>query len=338
MSVRSFSTGRLVVAGVVIVGMSFVGAGTSSAAGGPVGLGNATSFAVLAGSTVTNTGPTVIAGDVGLSPGTAIVSGGMVVDGTSHAADTEADDAKADLVIAYDDAAGRLPATPVPVELGGTTLVGGVYSSDTLGLTGTLTLDAQGDTDAVFVFQAASTLITASNSVVAFVNGASPCNVFWQVGSSATIGTSSAFVGTVMALESITVNTNATIQGRLLARNAAVTLDSNVIDSRNCAEPLPPPTTTTTTAPASSVPGDVTTTPGGSQPGDTTTPGGSQPGDVTTTPLDETSSVVPSSPPVITLPVTGSQTVSTATAGAVALVAGVLMLLALPRIPRRRRR
>src|SRR5207244_13299962 len=109
-------------------------------------------------------------------------------------------------------------------DLGGLTLVSGVYAGGAVGLTGTLTLDAEGDSSAVFVFQTASTLITASNSVVSLIGGASACNVYWKVGSSATLGTTSDFVGTIIALTSITVTTGATVDGRLLARNGAVTL------------------------------------------------------------------------------------------------------------------
>ena len=137
--------------------------------------------------------------------------------------------AKSDLIAAYDEAAAQAPATPVAASaLGGLTLTPGVYSGGALDLTGTVTLDAQGDSGAVFVFQAASTLITASASQVKLVNGASPCNVFWKVGSSATLGTTTRFKGTILALASITVNTGATVEGRMLARTAAVTLDSNV--------------------------------------------------------------------------------------------------------------
>jgi hypothetical protein len=149
-----------------------------------------------------------------------------------------------------------------------------VYTaSSTLGLTGTLTLDAQGDPNAVFIFQVGSALTTASVSTVSLINGASPCNVYWQIGSSATLGTNSVFVGTVMALTSISATTGTTIQGRLLARNGSVTLDTNTITRPNCA---PPTTTTTTTAPGGStttVPGGGSTTsvPGG---GSTTVPGG----------------------------------------------------------------
>ena len=226
-----------------------------------VGLGTAEPFAILAGTTVTNTGPSVISGSVGVSPGTAVVGfpPGTVTNGTIHAADAVAAQAQADLTTAYLDAAGRTPCTPVTGDLGGQTLGPGVYCATTLAITGTLTLDAQGDSDAVFIFQAGSTLITAPNSSVVLVNGAQACNVFWQVGSSATLGVGSTFRGTILALTAITANMNAVIDGRLLARNAAVTLDSNTITRPVCA-----PTTTTTTAPGptTTAPGPTTTVPG----------------------------------------------------------------------------
>lgn len=139
--------------------------------------------------------------------------------------------AKTDLTTAYLDAAGRPTTVRIPTELGGTTLTPGVYdsASGTFEITGTLTLNGKGDPNAVFIFKAASTLVTASYSVVSLTNGAHVCNVFWQVGSSATIGTYSAFVGNILALASITVTTGATVDGRVLARNGAVTLDSNTI-------------------------------------------------------------------------------------------------------------
>ena len=237
----------------------------AGAAQAPVGLGTAASFAVLAGTTVTNTGPSVISGDVGVSPGTAITGfpPGIVVDGSLHAADAVAAGAQADTTIAYNDAAGRTPVTTVTADLGGRTLVSGVYSGGALGLTGTVTLNAQGDPNAVFIFQAASTLITSSASVVALEGEASACNVFWQVGSSATLGTGSVFVGTVLALTSISATTGTTVAGRLLARNGAVTLDTNTITAPICS--TPPTTTTTvpgtTTVPATTVPVSSTTTP-----------------------------------------------------------------------------
>ena len=219
----------------------------SVAAQPTVNLGTTSSFAVLAGSTVTNTGPTTIngnaGGDVGLFPGTAFPGRAQVtLSGAVHLTDSLASIAKDDLVTAYNDAAGRTPVTHVPTELGGTTLTPGVYdtSDGTFQITGTLTLNAQGDPDAVFVFKTASTLITASDSKVSLINSARPCRVFWQVGSSATLGTDSHFVGHIFALTSITANTGATIQGQLLARNGAVTLDTNVITNAICSESTAP--------------------------------------------------------------------------------------------------
>ena len=197
-----------------------------------VPLGTAANFAVLAAATVTNTGATMIKGDLGLSPGTAITGfpPGQV-NGTVNAADSVALQAQSDLTAAYINAAGRTATATIPVELGGTTVTAGVYDSaaGTFGITGTVTLDAQGNPDAVFIFQAASTLITASASSVKLVNGAKANRVFWLVGSSATLGTYSSISGTVMALASITVTTGVTVHGRMLARTAAVTLDTDTI-------------------------------------------------------------------------------------------------------------
>jgi Ice-binding-like len=208
----------------------------AAAATAPVGLASASSFSVLAGTGITNTGPTTISGDVGTFPTPAETGfGSVTLGGADHAGDTVTQQAKTDLVTAYDQAAGSGPAVSVPTELGGRTLTPGVYNATTLGITGTLTLDAQGDPGAVFVFQTASTLITAGSSNVIVANGATACNVFWQVGSSATLGTTSHLIGNVLALTSITATTGATIEGRLLARNGAVTLDTNTITSVGCA-------------------------------------------------------------------------------------------------------
>lgn len=217
--------------------LAVVLAGTALAAAS-VNLGAATSFAVLAGTTITNTGATTIKGDVGLDPGTAVTGFTTVtLDGAQHLADAVALDAKNALVTAYNDAAGATPVTKVATELGGTTLKPGVYASDTLGLTGTLTLDGEG----LYIFQAASTLITAPNSEVALINGASACNVYWQVGSSATFDTSTTFKGTIMALTSIALNKGVTLQGRALARNGEVTMNNDTIDSSSCTAPSPTP-------------------------------------------------------------------------------------------------
>lgn len=203
----------------------------------PVNLGTATSFAVLAGTTITNTGSTTITGDIGVSPGTATTGfpPGVVL-GTTHEDDAVALQAQNGLTAAYTDAAGRTPATNVfGGLLGGLTLVPGVYNSaSSLDLSGILTLDAQGDPNAVFIFQAGSTLITASNSSVVLINGAQACNVFWQVGSSATLNTTSTFQGTILALTSISVTTGVVVNGRLLAINGAVTLDANTITVTTC--------------------------------------------------------------------------------------------------------
>lgn len=220
-----------------------------------VGLGTADAFAVLAGETITNTGPTTITGDVGLHPGSSVTGfDSVTLSGELHVTDAVAEQAKVDLVTAYNDAAGRGPATTVAADLGGQNLTEGVYdsSSGTFEMTGTLTLDAQGDPNAVFVFQMASTLVTASASSVSLINGAQACNVFWQVGSSATLGTGTSFVGNILALASITLNTGATIQGRALARDGSVTMDTNTITRATCSTPT---TTTTTTT------GDTTTIP-----------------------------------------------------------------------------
>lgn len=222
-------------------GLAVILAGTALAAAS-VNLGTAKSFAVLAGTTITNTGATTITGDVGVHPGkTATGFTTVTLHGAKHLGDAVALSAKNSLVTAYNDAAGATPVTNVPTELGGTTLKAGVYASDTLGLTGTLTLDGKG----VYIFQAASTLITAPNSKVALINGATECNVYWQVGSSATLDTSTSFKGTIMALTSIAMKTGATLQGRALARNGAVTMDHNTINSSACAAPSATPTSGT---------------------------------------------------------------------------------------------
>lgn len=190
------------------------------------------SFAVLGGSTVTNTAtPTVVTGDLGVSPGSAVTGfpPGIVVGGTIHAADAVAAQAQSDLTAVYTNLANTACNTDLTgQDLGGLTLTPGVYCFSTSAqLTGTLTLDAQGNSNAVFIFKIGSTLTTASASSVLLINSASSCGVFWQVGSSATLGTGTSLAGSIVALTSITLNTGASLNGRALARNGAVTLDDS---------------------------------------------------------------------------------------------------------------
>ncbi|WP_396667944.1 ice-binding family protein [Microbacterium sp. R86528] len=201
---------------------------TAAYAATELDLGTASPFGVLGASAVTNTGPTVVNGNLGVSPGTSITGFPPgIINGVTEATTAVATQARADAVVAYNDAASQTP-TPLGLdELNGRSLTPGAYSGGEISLNGTLVLE--GTAESVWIFQAASTLLAASNSQITVTGGASVCNVFWQVGSSATIGTNATFVGTVLAYTSITANTGATIDGRLLALNGAVTLDTNVI-------------------------------------------------------------------------------------------------------------
>ena len=250
---------------IVMVGCSDLD--RSSVAGTPAGpapgglaLGAACTFGVLAGSTVTNTGPTIVRGNLGLSPGSSATgfqdapantyvgtgthtAGPGTVTGTIHLTDppppspTDAATAQAALTVAYNDLAGRTAPAPATVagDLGGLRLFPGLYkSTSTLGITGTLTLDGLDNANAVWIFQIASGLTTSSNSSVVLAGGAQARNIFWQVGSSATLGTNSTFSGSILALTSITLTTSTTLNGRALARNGAVTLDTNMVNVPSC--------------------------------------------------------------------------------------------------------
>ncbi|HEU4335523.1 MAG TPA: ice-binding family protein [Candidatus Eisenbacteria bacterium] len=202
--------------------------------GGPaaVPLGTASTFVVLGGSTVTNTGATAVTGDLGVSPGTAVTGFPPgTVSGATHAGDAAAAQAQSDLTVAYNDAAGRTTGVvAVSGDLTGLTLAPGLYkSTSSLAITGALTLNALGDPNATFIIQMASTLTTGPGSQITLIGGAKSSNVIWQVGTSATLGTNSLFQGTILADQSITLNSGAQLNGRALARIGAVTLDTNAI-------------------------------------------------------------------------------------------------------------
>jgi hypothetical protein len=224
-------------AAVLAVVFAFV-AIPAAAQAAPVNLGTASPFAVLGGQSATNTGPSVLNGDLGVSPGTSLTGfNAAVVNGATHNNDAVAAQAQADLTTAYNVAAGQATTADLSTtDLGNRTLTAGTYkySSDAQ-LTGPLTLDAQNNPDAQFVFQITSALTTASASSVLLVNGASPCNVYWQIGSSATLGSTTAFQGNLMALSSISLLNGATVTGRVLARNGTVSLINNVINRPQCA-------------------------------------------------------------------------------------------------------
>jgi hypothetical protein len=224
------------------------------------GLGAACTYGILAATTSTNTGASTVRGDLGLSPGSSVVgfqdspantyvgggthTGGLgLVTGTIHLTDppppspTSAAAAQAALTVAYLDLAGRTAPAPATVagDLGGLTLAPGLYkSTSTLGITGALTLDGGGNANAIWIFQIASSLTTLGSSSVVLAGGAQPHNIFWQVGSSATLGTNSTFSGSILALSDITLTTGATLNGRALARNGAVTLDTNMVNVPPC--------------------------------------------------------------------------------------------------------
>jgi hypothetical protein len=256
--------GSVILAGTLVATTS-VTAFASSTTG--VDLGTAGSYSVLAGSTVTNTGNSTLQGSLGLWPGTATTGfpPGQV-GGATNIGNADASRAQTDATAAYTQTANMTPVISQQADLAGLTLDPGVYSvpAGTSNLTGTLTLDGKGNPDAVFVFQMPSTLITSSASNIVLTNDANPCNIYWQVSSSATFGTDSSFQGTVIALTSITVNTNTAITGHLFARNGAVTLDSDTVSNPVClaATTTTPPTTTTTTPPTTAkTPTTTTITP-----------------------------------------------------------------------------
>lgn len=224
---------------------------TASSPPSPVNLGMASTFAVLAGTTITNAGPSLISGSLGVSPGTAVTGfpPGRVVNGTIEAGTPAAVAAKRDLDTAYAAAAGA----PCNVDktgqnLGGQTLTPDTYcESAAPTISGTVTLSGSG----VYVFQIGSTLVTAPRTTVVLTNGADACNVYWQVGSSATIDTATTFAGTIMAFTSVTVDDSVAVSGRVQARNGAVTLVNDQITVPACTSPQQAPSAPTSTSPSS---------------------------------------------------------------------------------------
>ena len=268
-------TPRFAVTAALVAGSALALAGAHSATAQTlspltVQLGTSADFSVLASTTVTNTGPSVIGQNVGLWDGSSITGfppGIVTPPATIEATNGVAEVAQDDLTTAFDDAAGRSVSAEIKADLVGLTLAPGVYSAankGSLGLSGQLVLDGQNDPDAVFIFQTDSTLITSSSSTIALIRGASECNVFWQIGSSATLGTGSFFVGTILANQSVTVTNSTVVHGRALARNAAVTLDNNVFREPSCdrsTDDAPTATAPATTTPVTTTPGSATTVP-----------------------------------------------------------------------------
>ncbi len=286
-----------------------------------VPLGTAADFAVLGGSTVDNTGVSTLDGSVGAWPGNTITGSPVLVPpGTAEPGTAAAHQAQVDLGVAYGDAAGRSVDTTTATELGNQTLVGGVYAGPSkapLTLNGPLILDGGGNPSSVFIFQTDTTFITGASSSVTLINNAQECNVFWQVGSSATLGTNSTIVGSVLAHDSITLTSGVTVHGRVLAEGAAVTLDTDTFSKPTCDLV---PTTTTTAAPVTttSTTAAATTTTSAAPATTTTTVAGS------TTTTDPATTTTTS--PDITTTTTGAAvlgaTTTPASPGTVGLVAG----------------
>jgi hypothetical protein len=291
-------------AGIALISAAATFSATPAQAGivPTVALATAANYSVLGATTVTNTGPSVLGQSVGLSPGSSVVGfppGVLLPPATTEAATPVALQAQADLTIAYVDAAGRsVEFTQTNPDLVGQTLVPGVYAASAkapLGLSGQLVLDGQNNPNAVFIFQTDSTLITSTGSSIALINGASECNIFWQVGSSATLGSGSVFVGNILALTSVTVESAVVVHGRALARNGAVTLDNDTFTQPSCVP------TTATVAPTTTTVAPATTAPAGS-------------------------SSLPPGVSDVTLPRTGRTTDSTATIALLMLLLGITTL------------
>jgi hypothetical protein len=263
-------------AGILLASGLAFGAVPAVASASAVNLGTASPFVVLGASAATNTGPSVLDGDLGVYAGTSLTGFGSpaVVNGATHDDDAVAGNAQSDATTAYNVAA----AQPIPVDLTGTdlgnlTLLPGAYKFSTSAqLTGQLTLDAAGNSDAQFVFEIGSTLTTASGSSITLIDGASPCNIYWQVGSSAALGSTTAFMGNVLAHDSISLDNGASVQGRLLALGGAVTLTDNTVNGSMCGTSSTPPAGSTPTGTTPPTTGTTPPTTGTTPPTTGTTP------------------------------------------------------------------
>ena len=273
---RSGAVGAALV--VATVSVATLGSQSATAIATTIDLGKATPYNVLAGETATNSGPSVLELGLGVHPGTTAPGFGPgQVQGETHLGDSVASEAKDALVSAYNDATDQPADTTISAsDIGNSVFKPGVHSREgALLLTGTVTLDAEGDSDAVFLFKISSDFTLATSSTVATINGADPCRVFWQVGSSATMGASTTFVGTMMALTSISTESGTTVDGRLLARNGSVTLINTVFTDAACTADVPGTDIPGTDIPGTDIPG--TDIPGTDIPG-TDIPGTDIPG------------------------------------------------------------
>jgi hypothetical protein len=231
------------IAAVIVAGaVALIPSVAHAAIGTPVPLGATSAFAVLAGAGVTNTGATTLGGDVGSFPTTSIAGLGTItlVGGVDRSGDAVTEQAKTDLETAYNAASAQSPDSVDGVELAGRTLEPGVYSTGgVIELNGNLTLDGNGDPNAVFVFQSLSTLLAGSGSSITFIDGATACNLYWRVPSSATIQAGSQFAGTILAAMTITFGAGATLDGRALAQDGEVTMINNTITRPACSAVTP---------------------------------------------------------------------------------------------------
>ena len=248
---RHAGIGTLIIGALAICMVAFASPASAAAYEDSVDLGTASAYSVLAGTAATNTGASFLPGDLGVSPGSSAT--GFVASnlgGATHLADAAAAQAQSDLTTAYDAAAARTPtgAGLGTALVGGTPLLPGVYAaSSSLNVGGAVVLDGQGDPNSVFIFQIPASLTTDTTTTIVLTGDAQSCHVFWQVGASAALNTGNTFVGTIMALTSITVATGTTIAGRALARNGDVTLDDNVFTAPTCATTTSVTTTSSTT-------------------------------------------------------------------------------------------